>query len=115
MNGSLINWHFIRWSASSYSKLEIHYIANGGFHSCPCYAALSPFTTNILPVRNAVATAYYQLDPQTNVQGSQMKVRICAFQYYFVTAIKMLSAAGRKNIVRERTRRFLLTDCMTIA
>ena len=63
MNGGLINWDFIRWSASSYSKLEIHYTANGASTVAPlmlCYPLLTSASSRVL---NAVVSAYYRLDP----------------------------------------------------
>jgi hypothetical protein len=100
MNGSLINWDFMRWSASPYSNLEIHYIPNGGFHIGRLLCcAIPPLPLTSSRVRNAVASAYYQLDPHTNEHVSQTKMQICAFQYYFVPVTKILFDAEREILL----------------
>lgn len=96
MNGGLINWDFIRWSASSYSNLEIHYTANGASTVAPlmlCYPLLTSASSWVV---NMVVSAIIGLTPFTNVHVTQMKVQTCEFRYYFVPVSKMLGSEEGK-------------------
>jgi hypothetical protein len=61
----------------------------------PVVLCYYPLLATSSQVGNAVASAYYRLDPHTYIHVSQMNTQICEFQNVFVSFIQT-DAAGRK-------------------
>lgn len=114
LNGCLINWDFIRWSATSYSTFEIHYIANGRFHGYPCRAVLLPLASNLVPGGECCSISLLSAWPPhiytrlTNEHADLwISKRFCFFHPN--------RCCWKKNTITERTRRFLQGKCMKTA